>query len=208
MARFGIPVGRALGIPTPDIKRLAREIRRDHRLALELWRTGILEARALAAMIEEPKRASERQIERWVKDFDGWSICDGCCLYLIVRLPFAWRKAFEWSRRKREFEKRAGFALAAVLTVHDKQAPDARFLRFLPVIKRQARDERNFVKKAVNWALRQIGKRNRRLNRAALETARESSQIDSPAARWIAADALRELTSPAVQARLRHSRAT
>jgi 3-methyladenine DNA glycosylase AlkD len=208
MARFAIPTDRALGISTPALKKLARQIGPNHRLAVELWATGIHEARALAAMIEEPERSTERQIERWVRDFDGWSTCDGCCLNLIVRLPFAWRKAFEWSRRSREFEKRAGFALAAVLAVHDQRAPDEKFLRFLQVLKRHARDERNFVKKAVNWALRQIGKRNLRLNRAALRTAREIRRLDSPAARWVAADALRELASKAVKARLHRSRAT
>jgi 3-methyladenine DNA glycosylase AlkD len=207
MARFAIPIDRALGITTPDLKKLAREIGRNHSLAVQLWATKILEARGLAVMIEEPERVTEAQIERWVKEFDGWSVCDGCCLHLIRRLPFAWPKAFEWSRRRREFEKRAGFALAAALGVHDQGAPDDRFLRFLAVIKRQATDERNFVKKAVNWALRVIGKRNRRLNRAALRTAREIQKIDSHAARWIAADALRELSSDAVRKRLRRSRA-
>jgi 3-methyladenine DNA glycosylase AlkD len=208
MARFAIPTDRALGITTPDLKKLAREIGKDHRLAVQLWTTGIHEARSLAVMIEEPEHVTEAQTERWVNNFDGWSTCDGCCLHLIRRLPFAWRKAFEWSRRRREFEKRAAFALAAALAVHDKRAPDEKFLRFLAVIKRQAADERNFVKKAVNWALRAIGKRNLRLNRAALRTAREIRRLDSPAARWIAADALRELTSEAVQNRLRRSRAT
>jgi 3-methyladenine DNA glycosylase AlkD len=203
MARFGIRPDKAFGIRAPVLQQMAREIGRDHRLAGELWATGIHEARALAAMIEEPARMTEAQAERWLKEFDNWATCDGCCLYLFNYLPFAWRKAFEWSRREREFEKRAAFSLVACLSVHDKGAPDEKFLKFLPVIKRQAGDGRNFVRKAVNWALRQIGKRNLKLNRAALRTAREIQKLGTPSARWIAADALRELNSEAVQKRLR-----
>jgi 3-methyladenine DNA glycosylase AlkD len=154
-------------------------------------------------MIEEPELVTESQAERWLKDFDNWATCDGCCLYLFAYVPFAWRKVFEWSRREREFEKRAAFSLVACLTVHDKQAPDKKFLKFLPVIKRESGDGRNFVRKAANWALRQIGKRNLGLNRAAIRTAREIQKLGTPSARWIAADALRELTSTAVQKRLR-----
>jgi 3-methyladenine DNA glycosylase AlkD len=208
MARFGIPSDNALGISAPVLKRLAREIGRHHRLAQELWVTGIHEARALAVLIEEPERVTEAQAERWARQFDSWDICDGCCLYLFATLPFAWRKVFEWSRREREFEKRAAFALIAVLTVHDKASPKSKFLKFLPIIKREANDGRNFVKKAVNWALRQIGKQNLSLNRAAIRAAREIRRLDTPSARWIAADALRELASPAVQSRLRRARLT
>ncbi len=154
-------------------------------------------------MIDGPELVTEAQAERWVRDFDNWATCDSCCLYLFAYVPFAWRKVFGWSRREREFEKRAAFSLVACLTVHDKAAPDERFLKFLPVIKREARDDRNFVRKAVNWALRQIGKRNRKLNRAAIRTAREIQKLGTPSARWIAADALRELTGAAVQRRLR-----
>ena len=203
MARFGIRPDKAFGIRAPVIKRMARAIGRNHRLALKLWATGILEARAIAAMIEEPGLVTESQAERWVRDFDNWATCDGCCLYLFAYVPFAWRKVFEWSRREREFEKRAAFSLVACLTVHDKAAPDEKFLKFLPVIKREARDGRNFVRKAVNWALRQMGKRNRKLNRAAIHTAREIQKLGTPSARWIAADALRELTGVDVQMRLR-----
>lgn len=203
MARFGIRADRAFGIRSTVLKKLAREIGRNHRLAEELWATGIHEARHLAAYIEEPAKVTEAQAERWLRDFDSWDTCDGCCLYLFAYLPFAWRKAFEWSRREREFEKRAAFSLVAVLSVHDKKAPNEKFLRFLPVIKRAATDERNFVKKAVNWALRQIGKQNPELNRAAIRTAKEIQKLDARAARWIAADALRELTSDAVQRRLK-----
>jgi 3-methyladenine DNA glycosylase AlkD len=203
MARFGIRSEKAFGVRAPVIKQMAREIGRNHKLARELWATGIHEARAIAAMIEEPGLVTESQAERWVKDFDNWATCDGCCLYLFAYVPFAWRKVFEWSRRQGEFEKRAAFSLVACLTVHDKAALDEKFLKFLPVIQREAGDGRNFVKKAVNWALRQIGKRNLKLNCAAIRTAREIQKLGTPSGRWIAADALRELTSDAVQKRLR-----
>jgi 3-methyladenine DNA glycosylase AlkD len=207
-ARFAVPTHNVLGIPAPVLKKITREIGRDQAIAEALWRSGIHEARSLAAMTADPAQITERQVERWVREFDSWDICDGSCLYLFAYLPYEWRKVFEWSRREREFEKRAGFALAAVLAVHDKGAPDEKFLKFLPVIKREAADNRNFVKKAVNWALRQIGKRNRKLNRAAIRTAREIRRQDSPSARWIASDALRELTGKPVQSRLRGGRAT
>lgn len=201
--RFAVANDNALGVRAPVLKKLAREIGHDHGLAGELWATGIHEARALAFLIEEPEQVTEAQAERWLRDFDSWAICDGCCLYLFVYLPFAWRKVFEWSRREREFEKRAAFSLAAVLAVHDKAAHDENFLKLLPVIEREATDERNFVRKAVNWALRQIGKRNLKLNRAAIRSAKKIQKMDSRAARWIASDALRELTSEAVLRRLR-----
>jgi 3-methyladenine DNA glycosylase AlkD len=203
MARFAVPTERALGIPAPALQRLARELGHNHALAEGLWKSRIHEARHLAAMVEEPGRVSERQLQRWAKDFNSWDVVDGCCFNLIVKTPFAWPKARVWSRRREEFVKRAGFALMAALAVHDKSAPDTRFLALLPLIERQAGDDRNFVKKAVNWALRQIGKRNRRLNRAAIASARRIRKQGSRAARWIAADALRELESPAVQSRLR-----
>lgn len=204
MARFGITVDRAFGgITTPVLKKLARQIGKDHRLAQELWKSGYHEARHLAALIDEPAKVTEQQLERWARDFDSWDIVDGCCLNLLVETPYAHVKAVEWSRRDEEYVKRAAFSLMAVLAVHDKQARDAKFLRFLPIIKRESVDGRNFVKKAVNWALRQIGKRNRPLNKAATKTARQIRQIDSRSARWIAADALRELKSDGVQRRLR-----
>ncbi len=203
MARFGVPTKNALGIPAAKVHALAREIGRNHRLAEQLWRAGLHEARALAALIDDPKLTSERQMERWVRDFDSWDICDCCCWHLFDRTPFAYRKARDWSRRKEEYVKRAGFSLMAALAVHDKSTGDAPFLHLLPVIERGSSDGRNFVKKAVNWALRQMGKRNRRLNRAAIAAARRIRGLKSSSARWIAADALRELASPAVQKRLR-----
>jgi 3-methyladenine DNA glycosylase AlkD len=203
MARYGITAKKVYGMSTPALKKLAREIGKDHALAQQLWATEILEARALAGLVDEPDRVSERQMERWVKDFDSWAVCDGTCLNLFRKTPFAHRKCREWSSRREEFVKRGGFTLMACLAVHDKGAPDGTFLAFLPLIQREAVDERNFVKKAVNWALRQIGKRNRRLNRAAIKAAQAIQRLDSRSARWIAADALRELRSQAVQRRLK-----
>jgi 3-methyladenine DNA glycosylase AlkD len=203
MARFGITVKKTLGIPVPALKRMARQIGRDHALAQQLWDSGIHEARHLAALIDEPAKVAERQMERWARDFDSWDVVDGCCTYLFDKTPYAYEKAVEWSRRREEYVKRAAFSLMAVLAVHDKEALDRRFLRFLPIIKRESVDERNFVKKAVNWALRQIGKRNVNLNKAAIKTAQEIREIGSRSARWIAADALRELGSEGVERRLR-----
>lgn len=206
MKRFGIPDAAAHGISAPVLHQVARETGRNHALAQELWDSGVHEARILAGMIDEPGKVTARQMESWAREFDSWDVVDGSCCHLFVFAAPAWRKAVEWSGRNPEFVKRAGFALMAYLAVHDKQAPDAKFLRLFPILKRHAGDERNFVKKAINWALRQIGKRNRRLNRAAVRTARQIRAIDSRAARWVAADALRELTSPAVQRRLRARR--
>jgi 3-methyladenine DNA glycosylase AlkD len=202
MARFGITAAKAYGWSTPALKKFAREIGKDHDLAQRLWSTGILEARALAGLIDEKEKVSERQMEDWAKDFDSWSVCDGTCLYLFCYTPFAYKKCREWSERQEEFVKRAAFALMAYLALHDKAANDRALLRFLPLIKRHAGDERNYVRKAVNWALRQIGKRNQRLNRAAIKAAQDIHGLNSPSARWIASDALRELRSPAVQGRL------
>ena len=203
MARFGIETGKALGVNIPTLRALAREIGRDHDLAEGLWASGIHEARILAALVDDPKLVNEEQMERWAVEIDSWDVCDGVCSTLFDRTPFAYAKAEEWSARDEEFVKRAGFVLMAALAVHDKQAPDERFLEMLPLIEREAHDERNFVKKAVNWALRQIGKRNRNLNGAAIEAGERIRAQGSRAARWIAADALRELRSEKVQGRLK-----
>jgi 3-methyladenine DNA glycosylase AlkD len=203
MARYGINTQGTLGISIYTLRPLAKEIGVNHALALELWESGIHEARLLAGFIDNPRQVTPEQMERWAGDFDSWDICDQVCSSLFDRTSYAYQKAFEWSKRGEEFVKRAGFVLMAALSVHDKQAHDERFVDFLSIIKREALDERNFVKKAVNWALRQIGKRNRTLNELAIQTAQEISQIDSPAARWIAKDALRELTSEKVQGRLK-----
>jgi 3-methyladenine DNA glycosylase AlkD len=202
MARFGINPENTYGISIPVLRKLAREIGRDHLLAEQLWSSGAHEARILASMVDEPRLVTEEQLERWAAEFDSWDVCDQCCGNLFDKTEFAYRKAVEWPARDEEFVKRAGFAVMAWLAFHDKRAPDEAFLDFLPVIKRESADGRNYVKKAVNWALRQIGKRNAALNIMAIEAAREIQATGSKAARWIAADALRELTSEAVRERL------
>jgi 3-methyladenine DNA glycosylase AlkD len=202
MARFGINPERALGVRIPELRRLARDLGQDHRLALSLWATGVHEARILASMVDDPARVTERQMDRWVRDFDSWDLCDQVCGNLFDRTPFAVGKAHTWAAGEPEFVKRAGFALMAWRAVHQGDAPDREFLDYLPVIERQAGDDRNYVKKAVSWALRQIGKRNRRLHRAAVSSAERIAVQDSRPARWVAADALRELRSRAVLDRL------
>ena len=202
MARYGINSKNTLGVSIPRLRAMAKRIGTDHALALELWASGIHEARMLAGFIDDPAMVTETQIERWAKDFDSWDVCDQVCSNLFDKTPFAYEKTAAWSAREEEFVKRAGFVLMAALAVHDKKAPDVRFRGVLPLIAREAADERNFVKKAVNWALRQIGKRNRPLNAAAIASAKRIRKMDSKAARWIAADALRELESDAVQGRL------
>src|SRR6266478_5648250 len=207
MAQYGIRAKVAYGVAKPKMDELARRIGRDHELALELWGTGVHDARILAGMIDVAEQVTPKQMERWVRDFDNWDVCDGTCCHLFVFAEPAWKKAVEWSGRNEEFIKRAGFALMAYLAYRDKTAVHAKFSRLLPMIAREAHDERNFVRKAVNWALRNIGKRNVRLNRAAIREAEKIRARNSRAARWIAADALRELKSEAVQARLRRKSA-
>ncbi len=203
MARYGISPVNTLGVSIPALRALAKRAGRDHALAQQLWDTGIHEARILAAMVDEPAKVTKRQMDRWAADFDSWDIVDGCCGTLFDRTPHAYDKALQWSHSRREYVKRAGFVLMTQLAVHDKKAPDESMRQFLPVILRESGDERNFVKKAVNWALRQIGKRNRRLNAAAVATAHEIIALNTRSGRWIARDALRELQSDAVQRRLK-----
>src|SRR5580704_1314834 len=203
LAYFGVNVPKAYGVSAPVLHAFARHIGKDQELAEQMWASGIHEARILATLIGETEKVTSAQMERWVRDFDSWDVVDAACCYLYAAAKPAWDKIEEWSSRRAEFEKRAAFSLAAYLSYKDKTAPDARFERFLSVIEREAHDERNFVRKAVNWALRNIGKRNLRLNEAAIGSAERIRQQDSRAARWIAADALRELKSEAVQARLR-----
>ncbi len=205
MARFGIDTTRAVGVTVTELRRFARDLGHDHELAAALWASGVHEARLLASLVDEPAMVSEAQMEAWVADLDSWDVCDGVCGNLFDRTPFALDKAVEWSSREPEFEKRAAFALMASAAVHRKDLPDAAFASLLPVIRAQAIDERNYVKKAVSWALRQIGKRSSGLNSQAVRTAERIERIDSRAARWVARDALRELRSDAVQARLRKS---
>jgi 3-methyladenine DNA glycosylase AlkD len=207
LAYFGVNVPKAYGISAPILHKFARYIGNDQKLAEELWASGIHDARILAALIGEPSKVTPARMERWVREFDSWDVVDTVCCYLYAEAKPAWKMAAEWSRRQKEFEKRASFSLVAYLSYKDKSAPDARFVQFLRVIEREARDERNFVRKAVNWALRNIGKRNIRLNREAIRAAERIRLQGSRTARWIAADALRELKSEAVQARLRRKAA-
>jgi len=195
MAKFGINPKNTYGISIPELRKIGKELGHSHRLALELWASGIHEARILACLIEDPNLVSPSQMDRWAEDFDSWDVCDQCCSNLFDKTPYAYRKAAEWSSRKEEFVKRAGFALMACLAVNDKTAIDRQFIRFLKLIDEQSTDDRNFVKKSVNWALRQIGKRNQHLKNAAVATAKKIQNRQSKAAHWIAADALRELTA-------------
>jgi 3-methyladenine DNA glycosylase AlkD len=203
MARYGITVEQRLGVSVPDMRKLAKEIGRDHQLALDLWRTGTAEARILAAMVGDPDKLTEEQMEDWVKGINSWDVCDQVCMNLFEKKHLAWKKIIDWSEREEEFVKRTAFSLIACLAWHDKNASDEKFTELLPVIIREATDERNFVKKAVNWALRNIGKRNPNLNRAAINAAKEIQRLDSKAARWIASDAIRELESESIQKRLK-----
>jgi 3-methyladenine DNA glycosylase AlkD len=193
MAQFGIRPAKSYGVATPAIRSIAKDFRGRPELAPALWSTGILEARILATMIADPLQIPEEEVERWVRDFDCWAVCDAACVGLVWATPVAWRKVREWSSRAPEYERRAAFALLAALAVHDKKATDKQFRSALRLIQKAATDERNFVKKAVNWALRQIGKRNAELCAAAIEVAEKLASSDSRSARWIGHDALREL---------------
>jgi 3-methyladenine DNA glycosylase AlkD len=202
MAYFGVHVPKARGISAPVLHQFAKHIGKDHQLAQQLWATGIHEARILATLIGESEKVTAAEMDRWARDFNSWDVVDAACCYLYAQAKPAWKKTAEWSRRPEEFVKRASFSLIAYLAYKDKAAPDVNFVRFLPVIEREAHDERNFVRKAVNWALRNIGKRNLCLNREAIRAAERIREQGSRSARWIAADALRELKSEAVQERL------
>ena len=206
MARYGIQSSNSFGVSVPKLRKLAREIGHDHLLAVDLWATGLHDAKLLATMIDDPIQVTVDQMEKWVHDFDSWDVVDGCCGNLFDKTPFAVDKARDWCKREKEYEKRAGFVMMAELAVHDKYASDKVFLDFLPLIVEGSSDKRNFVKKAVNWALRQIGKRNGRLNKAAIETGLRIQKLDSGAAKWIASDALRELQRPQVLKRLSKNR--
>lgn len=194
MARFGIGGQNVLGGPSiPVLRKMAKEVGKNHTLALGLWKSEIHEARLLASFVDNFSEVTSGQMEEWVRDFDSWDICDQVCSNLFDKTPYAWQKVFEWVEEEEEFVRRAGFVLMATLSVHDKDASDDNFTQFFPLIKKYSVDERNFVKKAVNWALRQIGKRNGNLNKLALVCAKDILEIDSKSARWIAKDAIREL---------------
>jgi len=200
---FGVQAPTANGVSAPLLHKLAREIGKDHQLANQLWACEVHEAKILASLVGEPQKATGREMEVWAQTFDSWDVVDTVCCYLYSGSKFAWKKAQDWSKRPELFIKRAGFSLVAYLSYKDKRSPDERFAKFLKVVERESDDDRHLVKKAVNWALRNIGKRNLKLNREAIRVAEKLRKRDSRAARWIAADALRELRSQAVQRRLR-----
>ncbi|MBT4545661.1 MAG: DNA alkylation repair protein [Alphaproteobacteria bacterium] len=203
-ARFGINVENSLGLRMPQIRGLARNIGKDHQLALELWQTGIVDARILAPLVADRKAVDVDLMEAWVADFASWDVCDQCCINLFRHHDAAFDKVREWAAREEEYVRRAGFALLATMAVHKKNEPDQTFIDFLPLIEAYAFDERNFVKKAVNWALRQIGKRNKNLNQAALATCQHLIDQDTAPARWIARDAVRELKDKKILDRLKN----
>ncbi len=211
MARFGIVGDKRLGVSIPDLRRIAKETGKDHGLALELWDTGIPDAMILASMVDRPQEVTPAQMEKWVKDFDSWDVCDQVCMNLFEKAPSAQEMIFRWAARGAasgaarggEFVRRAAFALVACLAWHDKASHDDRFRRYFPLIAECATDERNYVRKAVNWSLRNIGKRSPGLNASAVRTAHAIARLDSKAARWIASDALRELEGVAVRRKLK-----
>jgi 3-methyladenine DNA glycosylase AlkD len=201
MKRYGIAANKAFGVNIPVIRKLAKELKYNHRLAQELWDTKIHEARILAFLIDDPKDVTIEQMERWVSEINSWDICDGCMSNLFDKTFFAYQKAIEWSKRKEEFVKRSGFVLMATLAVHDKKAENSAFENFFPLIEKEAWDDRNFVKKAINWALRQIGKRNPYLYKQAIRVAERIQKQEYKSAKWIAVDALREFKSEKVYVR-------
>ncbi len=207
MAKFGIVTEQRMGVSVPDMRKIAKKVGKNHPLALALWETGILEARIVAGMIANPEELTEEQMEAWVGGINSWDVCDQVCMNLFEKSPLAQRKIFEWSQREEEFVKRAAFALIAYLAWHDKEAGDEAFTQYFPLIQREATDPRNFVKKAVNWALRNIGKRNLHLNKAAIEVAKEIREIDDKTARWVANNAIKELESEKVQEKLQEKTA-
>ena len=206
MARFGLTSQNTLGVSLENIRVLAKRLGRDHDLALALWDTGVYEARMLTTFVDEPIRVTPAQMDRWCRDFDSWGICDALCFHLFDKTPHAWKKIAKWSDARAEFVKRASFALLASVALHDKRAPDRSFLDSFPLILRAATDDRNFVKKAVSWALRGIGKRNPALNAASVKLASRLALSPHPAARWTGKDALRDLATPATVRRLRKQR--
>jgi 3-methyladenine DNA glycosylase AlkD len=202
MARYGIPGDAAFGVPMGKLLAFAKRLGKDHALAAALWKTGRYEARLLAALVDEPARVTARQMDAWAAAFDSWAVTDTVCFHLFARVPAAWPKARQWAASPREFVKRGGFALMASLVLRDKAASDARFVALFPIMERGARDERNFVKKGVNWALRTVGKRSPTVHAAALRTAKRLAESKEPSCRWVGRDALRELASPKVRARV------
>ncbi|MCK9611464.1 MAG: DNA alkylation repair protein [Bacteroidales bacterium] len=207
MAHFGIQTEKAFGISLPVLRQMARDYKKDHELALSLWQSGYHEARMLACFIEDYKEVTEQQMETWCHDFDSWDICDQCCNEVFIDTPYVLKKIYEWTVCDEEFVRRAGFAMMACLAVHHKNANDDIFLSFLPVIGSRSDDNRNFVRKAVNWALRQIGKRNMELHANAVKLANELMNSPDKTARWIGRDAYKELTNEKIIDRIKNKKA-
>jgi 3-methyladenine DNA glycosylase AlkD len=203
MKRYGIKADKAFGVNAPTMYAIANRIGKNHELALKLWDTGYHEARHIAAMIDDPILVTKSQMNKWVNDFYSWDICDGTCSNLFRHTPYALEKIPQWAKSKKEFVRRTAFSMIAYVAVHHKKRDDKEFLQFFPLIKKYSIDERNFVKKAVNWSLRQIGKRSKFLNKEAIKLAKEIRTIDSKSARWIANDAIRELTNPKIISRMK-----
>ncbi len=193
MKRYGIAVDKAFGVPLPFLRNMAKEYKKNHNLALQLWKTGFHEARMLATLVDDPAKVTEAQMDQWVHEFDSWDVCDQCCSNLFDKTPFAVEKIYEWTDSEHEYVRRAGFVMIACLAVHDKKRSDASFIKFLPLIIEHSTDPRNFVRKAVNWALRQIGKRNLALYAEALQLSKALMNSDNRTARWIGSNAHREL---------------
>ncbi len=202
MARYGINSEKRLGVKIPRMRQIAKTVGRDHQLALDLWETGIPEAMVVASMVDEPELVTESQMDKWVADFNSWDVCDQVCMNLFDKTNYSWGRIEAWHKRQPEFVRRAAYALIACLAWHDKRAPDEKFIELIPLIEEAAVDERNYVKKAVSWALRNIGKRNQRLHQVALETAQKLIQSESKTARWIGMDTVKDITSSAAQKRL------
>ena len=195
MAKQGIVPRAALGLSNAQLHQVAEDIGIDRLIAQQLWASGIHDARVLASLVDDPERVTPKQMERWVRDFDNWALCDACCFNLFDKTPFAYAKAVAWSARKEEYVKRAAFSLVAALAAQDQKAPDSEFLRFFPIIRREAGDERPLVRKAVAWALKEIGRRNRSLRRLVTDTVKELDQMEAKSAHWIASDVLKDLTA-------------
>ncbi len=204
MARYGISSKNNLGISIYWFRNYAKDIGIDHKLALKLWDSGIHDARLLACFVDDPTKVTDEQMDSWAKDFDSWDICDQACTSLFDKNSLSWKKVFEWAERDEEFVKRGAFSLIAGLSVHDKKASNVKFEQFFPLIKKHSIDDRNYVKKAVNWALRNIGKRNLILNKLTIKLSQEILKIDSKSAKWIASDAMKELRSEKIQVRLQN----
>ena len=202
MARYGIVADKVFGVSMATMQPYAKKLGRNHELALALWDTGWLEARMLAAFVDEPERVTASQMDRWARDFDNWAVCDTLCFKLFDRTPHAWKKVEHWSGRRDEFVKRAAFALLASVALHDRKAPDEPFTRSFRIIERESTDSRNFVKKGVSWALRSIGHRNAALNAEATRVAKRLAESADATARWIGKDALKDITRPSILKRV------